>query len=68
LAFLDKVLWCFGLELAGSEVLDGELVRNTSSNDGVMRNMLKASGVEEYNVKAKSVAETLSKKSMTAAT
>ena len=42
---------------------EGALVRNRSSRDGVMRKMPRTNGAELYNVKAKRIPQTLSKKS-----
>jgi hypothetical protein len=49
------------------EVLEGALVKHSNSSAGVARNMLRTRGAVEYKVKANSVAETVSKKSASAA-
>ncbi len=50
-------------EGAGELEFDGALVRKRSSRDGVMRKMLRTSGAELYNVRAKRIPQTLSKTS-----
>ena len=60
---------CF--DLGGREpfaVFGDALVRKSRSNAGVIKNMLRTNGVDEYKVMAKRMAQTLSKKSATPAT
>jgi hypothetical protein len=52
----------------GDEARNGELLSSKSSTAGVMRNMFNPNGADEYNVMAKRIAETFSRKSAVAAT